>query len=266
MALMPPHDICCFQSRRVGRQVWSFQLVDSTNTLALALADDAGNDGLVLLTREQTSGRGQYGRSWTAPPGSSVLLSVLLFPPDWLRRPAILTAWTAVSVCETIGEVAGLQATIKWPNDVLVRERKVCGILIEQRQGGLAGAPATVVGIGLNVQQPAAFFSAVDLPLGASLTSLSGKPLETQVVAQRLIRQLDLAYDRLLQGDTDSLQALWQERLGLLGEQVVVEMFDQNKEGRLLGVGWQGVVLQEAGQTASIAPELVRHIIPNCGT
>ena len=82
---------------------------------------------------EQTAGRGQYGRVWTAPAGSSVLLSVLLFPPPALRRPTLLTAWAAVSVCETIQELANLSATIKWPNDVLINGRKVCGILIEQR-------------------------------------------------------------------------------------------------------------------------------------
>src|SRR5439155_7970824 len=118
--------------------------------LALALADDVSNDGLILLAQEQKSGRGQQGRTWIAPPGSSVLLSVLVFPPAWLRRPAMLTAWAAVSVCETVREVAGLEATIKWPNDVLVLGRKVCGILIEQRSSAAGTPPATVAGIGLN--------------------------------------------------------------------------------------------------------------------
>src|SRR5206468_7692987 len=87
----------------------------------------------VVLAREQTAGRGQHGRAWQAPAGSSVLLSVLLCPPPALRRPALLTAWAAVSVCETILQLTGLQAKIKWPNDVLIRGRKVCGILIESK-------------------------------------------------------------------------------------------------------------------------------------
>ena len=69
----------------------------------------------------------------------------------------------------------------------------------------------------------------------------------------------------ILQGDTDTLEALWKERLGLLGEQVVVEMFDQTKEGRLLDIAWEGVLVEEAGQTVSIPPEMVRHITGNCG-
>src|SRR5438046_7649419 len=128
---------------RLGRQVLIFDEVDSTNSRAAALAADPANDGLVILAWAQSAGRGQHGRSWQCPAGDGVLLSVLLFPPPPLRRPALLTAWAAVSVCETVREAAGLQARIKWPNDVLVQGRKVCGILIEQGRG-------TVAGIGLN--------------------------------------------------------------------------------------------------------------------
>src|SRR5207245_2431978 len=112
-------------TRRLGRRVLVFDQLDSTSTYAAGLAGDPANDGMVILAREQTAGRGQHGRTWSAPAGSSVLLSVLLFPPPELRRPAILTAWVAVSVCETILKLTGLQAKIKWPNDVLIRGKKV---------------------------------------------------------------------------------------------------------------------------------------------
>src|SRR5262249_51940124 len=121
------------KTRCLGRRVLVFDRLDSTNTFAAALAHDPANEGVVVLAREQTAGRGQYQRTWQAPAGTSVLLSVLLFPPPTLRRPALLTAWAAVSVCEAILQLTGLQAKIKWPNDVLIRGRKVCGILIEQR-------------------------------------------------------------------------------------------------------------------------------------
>src|SRR5207248_4183315 len=116
-------------SRRVGRRVLVYDRVASTNSLALELAGDPTSDGLVLVAREQTAGRGQHGRTWLSPAGSSVLLSAVLFPPPSLRRPAILTAWAAVSVCETIRETTGLQPTIKWPNDVFLEGKKTCGIL-----------------------------------------------------------------------------------------------------------------------------------------
>src|SRR5438309_378538 len=86
------------QRRRIGHRVLLLKQTDSTNNRAAELAADHCNDGAVILAREQTSGRGQHGRTWTAPAGSSVLLSVLLFPPPELRRPALLTGWAAVSV------------------------------------------------------------------------------------------------------------------------------------------------------------------------
>jgi BirA family biotin operon repressor/biotin-[acetyl-CoA-carboxylase] ligase len=260
MIPIPAHEVRRLSTQRLGKQVWSFPCLDSTNTLALSLANDPTKDGLVILAHEQSAGRGQYGRSWTAPPGSSVLMSVLLFPPPYIRRPAVLTAWAGVSVCATIQEVTGLEATIKWPNDVLIQGRKVCGILIEQRSSGPGDPPATVAGIGLNVGQSAEYFTRANLPLGASLTSLSGKTLETRLVAERLIRHLDVAYDQLVRGDIDTLEMLWKERVGLVGRHVVVETFDQIKEGRLLGLAWDGVLLEESSAIVHIAPEMVRHM------
>ena len=129
---MNPREEWQLQTQRLGRRVLVYDCLESTNTLAATLADDRANDGVVILAEEQRAGRGQQGRSWHCPAGAGVLVSVLLFPPTALRRPALLTAWAAVSVCETIRLGTGVQARIKWPNDVLLRGRKVCGILIEQ--------------------------------------------------------------------------------------------------------------------------------------
>jgi BirA family biotin operon repressor/biotin-[acetyl-CoA-carboxylase] ligase len=193
---------------------------------------------------------------WQAPAGTSVLLSVLLFPPPPLRRPALLTAWAAVSVCETILGVTGLQARIKWPNDVLIRGRKVCGILIEQSQ-------ATVAGMGLNVKQSAASFAEAGLPQAGSLAVFSDSVPDCAEVARRLIRQLDEEYDRLMQGDVGTLEACWQWRLGLLGKQVTAECHDGTRRGRLVEVGWEGVCLEQpGGEMVRLVPETVRHLEP----
>src|SRR5262249_2322992 len=155
-----------------------------------------------------------------APAGSSVLLSVLLFPPPALRRPALLTAWAAVSVCETILQLTSLQAKIKWPNDVLIRGRKVCGILIEQRavgsgQWAVGSSPsslptahyplATVCGIGLNLNQTAEHFAVAGLEQAGSLALFTGRAYDCEEVAPMLIRHLDDEYDRLCGGDVHTL-------------------------------------------------------------
>jgi BirA family transcriptional regulator, biotin operon repressor / biotin---[acetyl-CoA-carboxylase] ligase len=254
---MTPAEEWSLEGRHVGRRVLVYERVDSTNTLALALAQDTAEDGLVLVAREQTAGRGQYGRTWLSPAGSSVLLSALVFPPPPLQRPAILTAWAAVSVCEAIREAAGLQATIKWPNDVLLDGRKVCGILIEQRG-------VTVAGIGVNVNQSAEMFDAARLPEATSLAAAAGRPFDCEEVTRLLIRRLDTEYRLLLDGEVGLLEACWRERLGLLDRTVTAECHDGDVCGRLLELSFTGVVLESPGGTMrQLAPETIRQLRPS---
>ncbi len=253
---MTPREVWNLDTRRLGRRVLVFDRLDSTSNVAASLADAADNDGVAVLAGEQTGGRGQHGRTWTCPPGSGVLLSVLLFPPPLLRRPAILTAWAAVSVCETILELTGLPATIKWPNDVLIHGRKVCGILIEQRRG-------TVAGIGLNVNQGAETFAAAGLTEAASRAVFTGRQCDCAAAARRLLHHLDEQYDALCAGDLTTLEACWKWRLGLLGKEVVAECAGGPHRGRLLDLTWDEVQLARSdGTTERLRPETVAHLFP----
>ena len=270
--------------RHVGREVRVFDRLDSTNSLALALAADPANAGLAIVARSQKDGRGQYGRSWSAPVGSSVLLSTIVLPPPALRPPAILTSWAAVAVCEVIAELtdelrglsppnsdkridrtcsAGINpaarqadATIKWPNDVLLAGKKVAGILIEQRT--TAGGLAAVVGIGVNVRQAPADFA--ELPDATSLAIASGRMLDTDAVCRALLERLDVEYVRLLDGELPSLGERWQRRLQLVGKPVVAECFDRTIHGQLIEVDLSAVVLQVDGDLVHLPPESVRHL------
>lgn len=244
----------------LGRTVRVYDELPSTNTLALELAGDRVNAGVALLARTQSAGRGQHGRTWTAVPESSVLLSVLLYPPTELRRPALVTGWTAVSVCETILKLANLQATIKWPNDVLIRGKKVCGVLIEQRT--VDSLLATVVGIGLNVSQSADMFAEAGLPDACSLAMMGAPPLNYETVAKTLLIELDAQYDALLQGDSHTLETQWKRRLGLLDMQVRVESVHGDLFGCVLDMTLSGIDLETAsGEVRRILPEVVRHIV-----
>jgi BirA family transcriptional regulator, biotin operon repressor / biotin---[acetyl-CoA-carboxylase] ligase len=180
----------------------------------------------------------------------------VLFPPPALRRPAILTAWAAVSVCETVRELTGLEATIKWPNDVFLGGRKTCGILIEQRQG-------VVIGIGLNVNQTGEMFHAAGLTEATSLAVPTGQEFDCRDVTRRLIGRLDAGFRRLAEGDLELLEASWRERLGLLGRPVTAECHDGDVRGRLLELTFAGVVLEvTGGALRCLSPETVRHLRP----
>ena len=253
----PPHQKWSLDTRRLGRRVLVFDRLDSTNSLAASLADDPANDGLAILADEQTAGRGQHGRTWLAAPGQSVLLSLLIAPPPELCRPAVLTAWAAVAVCSTIQQTIDAQPRIKWPNDVLVHDRKACGILIESA----SGSSCFVVGIGLNVQQSADMFAAAGLPEATSLAQFTDSPLNTHAVAVDLIRQLDRDYDALCQGDLATLETRWKRHLDLLGKYVVAECSDARHRGRLIELSFHAVELVRSGKPSLVlAPERIQHL------
>ena len=248
-----PADEWTFPTERVGRRVLVFDELDSTNTFAAALPSDT-DEGLVVVARDQTAGRGRFGRAWRSRPGAALLMSVVLTPPPELRRPVILTAWAAVAVGEAIRELAGVQARIKWPNDLLVRGKKVCGILIEQ------GA-RVVAGIGLNLAQTADEFAALGLPDAASLGCFA-PAVELRTAAEAVVRNLDAEWSRLLAGERAAVEADWKWRIGFLGRDVEVERSDGSRPtGRLRELGFDGLDLElPDGTVERIPPEAVEHV------
>jgi BirA family transcriptional regulator, biotin operon repressor / biotin---[acetyl-CoA-carboxylase] ligase len=261
---MNPREEWHLPTQLIGRRVLVFEQVDSTNTQAATLAHDPGNDGIVLLAEQQTAGRGQHGRTWTCGRGMGVLLSVLLFPPPALRRPVLLAAWAANSVCETIHRLTGLDATIKWPNDVLIQARKVCGILIESKTLlATSGdrAMAVMAGIGLNLHQTTDSFAEAGLLQAGSLCSLTGRNYDWSETAQILIEELDREYEQLCRGRGRALEMQWCQRIGLLGKPVVVEFADVSHIGRLQVLNWQHVEIRlDDGSALEFQPEMAKHI------
>jgi BirA family transcriptional regulator, biotin operon repressor / biotin---[acetyl-CoA-carboxylase] ligase len=254
---MTPREEWRLPTRLLGRRVLFFDRVDSTSTQAAALAGDPANEGVVIVADEQTAGRGRQGHTWQCPPGQGILLSTLVFPPPELQRPVLLTAWAAIAVCQAIQDAAGLEARIKWPNDVLIHGRKVCGILIEQGQ-------ATIAGIGLNVNQAADAFA--ELLHAASLALFAGRELDRPALIRSLISNLDEWYDRLRRGHVADLETAWGERLAAVGEMVTVEVAGGQRVGRLSRLTFDGVELELAdGSVCDLVPEEVLHLTScNC--
>lgn len=260
-AKFTPRETRHFDTAHIGRRVLVYDELGSTNTHAADLVRaDPELDGLVLIANQQTAGRGQYGRVWQSRPGSSLLMSVVLRAPTELRRPVILTAWAAVSVAEAVLALSGAQARVKWPNDLLVRGKKVCGILIEQ--SGTGGAITTIVGIGLNLNQTADEFAQANLPDATSLGTLSGAPIDPRNAAEAVIRKLDSEYARLIAGERVAVEADWKWRVGLLGRQVVIEhLGGGTTEGRLRDMSFDGLEIEtDDGFVRVVSPEAVSHV------
>ena len=176
-----------------GRFGHVYRYAESTDSTQRMLAEDAA-EGAIAVAEVQTEGRGRLGRGWEAPAGTSVLVSVLLLPAVEASRLPELSLVAGGAVAQAIAEVTGLEPAIKFPNDILVRSRKVAGILAESSEGRV------VLGIGVNVNQ-----TLEQLPTDAKTepTSLRlelGGPVSRARLLAAILLQLERAYDAWVTG------------------------------------------------------------------
>ncbi len=216
----------------------------STQDEARAAALAGAAEGLLVLAEEQTAGRGRAGRSWWAPPGSAILSSLLLRPtflPS--RHMAYLGMIAGLAVCDTLEELAGLSPVLKWPNDILLGDKKVGGILVEALWNGDA-VSAVILGLGLNVNT----YFPPHHPLATIATSLAaetGHQCAREPLIYGYVYHLGQYYHRLQEG-WSPLNA-WQERLITLGRPVRVDEGSRSWEGIAEAVTEEGALVIRRG-------------------
>lgn len=185
------------QGCRVGSRLLCLDSVDSTNTEAKRRAAQGAAEGLVVLSRHQSAGRGRAGRSFHSPDRLGLYLSALLRPPLSVREVVHFTAWTAVAVCDGIQAACGLRPQIKWTNDLVLGGKKLCGILTElglyQKTGAL---DYLVAGIGINVNHSPTDFPGDIRSIATSLSMELGHPVDHISLAAQVILALDRMYAR----------------------------------------------------------------------
>lgn len=229
-------------TRLLGRSLHLLDSTDSTNTVAKRLALEGAPEGTLILAEEQTAGRGRLGRTWHARPGENLTFSILLRPAMSATAVGLLPLAAGVSVAETLRAELGIDARTKWPNDVLLHDRKICGILSEGvlQSGEVAAA---VVGIGLNVNQrefpPELAGSASSLALETGATCDRGRLLAA------ILGRLEYLYDLLRSGRTDRVIDSWSACSAILGRQVRVSGAGVVQEGTAFGLAADGALLLE---------------------
>jgi BirA family biotin operon repressor/biotin-[acetyl-CoA-carboxylase] ligase len=222
------------------------RLLDSTNERAKELAREGAPHGTVVTADEQTAGRGRQGRAWVAPPGSALLMSMVVRDLD--ERQALLPLTTAVAVCEAVEAIGGGPCLIKWPNDIWVKGRKLAGILIEaRRHEGVA-----VIGLGLNVSTAKEDFPEElrDTATSLALESPDGAGVSRDAALSALVAALH----SWLVEEPEAVLAAWRERDALRGKRVNWA----GGEGLAAGIDETGALLVDtsAGQVALDAGEV----------
>lgn len=244
-------------TRRLGRSLVARASVGSTNDETWAVFAAGAPDGTVVVADAQSAGRGRFGRTWHATPGKSLVLSVLL--REGCEPPALglLPLAAGLAVAEAL-EALGARPSLKWPNDVLLGERKVAGVLCETRRA------AVVVGAGVNLGQTAADFPE---EIAATATSLglaggpgfAGSPVAREDVAAAFLDALEARWDALRRDGPAELLEAWRGRAVLWGRSVTVRAGDGELRGVALGLDADGALrlaLPDGTETAVRAGDL----------
>ena len=262
-------------------QVRRFESIDSTNSYLISEAKSGREEGLVAVAAEQTAGRGRMGRTWQAPPGSSLLMSVLLRPDlgaDDLHLAVVVVSLAAADACS---EVCGVELVPKWPNDLLAgpnsghageqREsdagKKVAGILSEVLWKDSA-VQAVVVGIGMNINWADRSIEGESLSnKAASLNQLCGHEVDQEAIMDRLLSKLAVRYRLLSTVEGRNRQmSEYRSRCSTISKLVRVEIQDEIFEGTVLDVDDCGRLLIDVGACLrTVAVGDVVHLDTNTG-
>lgn len=229
-------------TRRLGRPALAFERVGSTNDLAHEQARAGAQDGLLLIAEEQTAGRGRLDRSWWAPPGTCLLMTLLLRPALSVANAGQLTMCLGLGAAEGIAAVTGVEAQLKWPNDLLVNGRKLGGMLTELNSAdGAINYAALGLGLNVNVDFGAGGAPVEVASFATSLLLETGREVDRLALLAAVLARTEAWYDGVLAGD--SPHEAWAVRLDTLGRRVRVTMAAGALEGMAVGVTPDGALL-----------------------
>ena len=192
-----------------GKNIVYFDEVDSTNNRAKELGEKDGAHGTLFVADRQVAGKGRRGRVWESPKGISIYMTILLRPDLIPTKAPMLTLVMAQSVAEGIREVTGMETGIKWPNDIYWKEKKICGILIENDLMG-RNICQSIAGIGININQEE-FYSPAPNPV--SLYQITGKRHDVFKILKNIMIRVQSYYAKLQKGDITQITNQYEKSL-----------------------------------------------------
>jgi len=236
--LLPQEISFGLNTKIIGRDIHYFDSMDSTMDAAFKLGINGAKEGTVVCAETQKKGRGRMGRIWTSPKHKGIYFSLILRPKLLPNEAAKLTLLSAVAVCEAIRDMTGLLSYIKWPNDILIDEKKVGGILTEM-DAETDIVKFAIIGIGINVNLKHDF-----LPDKAtSLKKEKGQMVSRVELLQEILRKIEKFYLLLQKDGFNTIVERWRELSSTLGKRVKVSCQRQHIEGEAVDVDLDGGLL-----------------------
>ncbi|MCA9401377.1 MAG: biotin--[acetyl-CoA-carboxylase] ligase [Candidatus Omnitrophica bacterium] len=219
----------------MGKELLHYDTIGSTMEEAYRLAHDGAPEGMVVCAEEQTKGKGRMGRVWVSPKSKGIYMSVILRPKMTSTEAAKITLLSAVAVYEALKKCSHVDVQIKWPNDLIVQNQKLCGILTELN-AEMERVRFVVVGIGLNVNTPLKM-----LPQHAvSLKTLTRKTYSRVEIMQEILRSLDKWYLRVMEDGFADILRQWKVACATIGKQIRIMENQTVLEGQAVDIDEYG--------------------------
>jgi BirA family biotin operon repressor/biotin-[acetyl-CoA-carboxylase] ligase len=231
-------------TRSLGRRIELRDRIDSTNREAMALGQADAEHGTLVLADSQTAGRGRLGREWFSPPGINLYASIVIRTTLDTQRLSQWLSWlplmTALGTAEAIESAGAARVSLKWPNDLLIRDRKVGGILCESGASVRSG-PFQVIGIGINVNGERASFPRGLRDVATSIRQETGQEIDRHRLLVRLLEELERCLEEFLTRGIDRLAWEYRRRCTTIGKTVKAVLADGNEYvGTAEGIGDDG--------------------------
>lgn len=227
----------------LGKNIHFFKEVDSTNDVARELADEGAEEGTIVIAESQRSGKGRRGKKWISPSGG-VWMTIILRPDIEPPKAPQLTLVTGVAVAETLDQECGLNIGIKWPNDILIGDKKVSGILTEVNTD-MGKVDYVLVGIGIDLNMDISNFPP-ELRGGAtSLKAELDREIKSAELVQRFLQRFEIYYNKFKDGNFRDILNQWRRLSSTIGTYVEVHKKGRTVYGEAVGVNKDGKLILE---------------------
>lgn len=240
--LLPKEIEMLLSGKAIGHEIIYFDSIDSTNSYAKKEANEL-KDGTVILSEEQTTGRGRRGREWSSPKGTGIWMSLVLKPNIPPTEGVRMTQIAAAAVCKSIRQMTSLDALIKWPNDIVVNGKKICGILTEMA-GELNEIRYIVVGIGINVNTSS--FSDELKNVATSLLIESNSKIDRKKLVVNILENFETLYNAYINGSNfDEALNIVKKYSAILGKEIKIVQGNRETIAKAIDIDREGLLLVE---------------------
>jgi len=234
-------------TRIIGKtDILHLKETDSTNLQAKNLAAEGAPEGTLVVAEHQHSGRGRKGRTWFSPPGIGIYSSLILRPAISPTEAPGITLMTAVAAVEAVIALTGIPARIKWPNDIMVKNRKLAGILTEISTE-MDSVDFIIVGFGMNVNTPADDFPSDIKEIATSVYAETGKHFPRVKMLQTYLKNFEIHYETFKKEGFSGIREKWKAFTEIIGKKVTVRKVAGEITGKVVDVDHEGVLILQDG-------------------